>query len=283
MSLKRLQVGRRYPSSTSASALTGLGEQGLSLLKLLHSNPREQEGRICFALSLSHLLLLGVWSAALKGTFSDFIPWFCVTLGFLCFSSPCSAPYSITLFYEIHRASIGILYLDLWCDFSFLPSISIRFPRKTRSPGMEMAKKRKRGKKIKYWTFIGGRVCVLQRSSAIHFENILLVERITVVVVATGGVGGLLTSKRPLSLQAIFNWTLIRHLPGSSSFWSWRRSWQQRACLKARGRLVRVLTLRFNPSVDGERERYSLPLFLTCRATIYHCWLWLLKGLPRYP
>lgn len=35
-----------------------------------------------------------------------------------------------------------------------------------------------------------GPECVLQRSSAIHFENILLIERITVVVVARGGVGG---------------------------------------------------------------------------------------------
>lgn len=32
-------------------------------------------------------------------------------------------------------------------------------------------------------------MCVLQRSSVIHFENILLIERITVVVVASGGVG----------------------------------------------------------------------------------------------
>lgn len=134
----------------------------------------------------------------------------------------------------------------------------------------------KKGKKIKYWTFIGGRVCVLQRSSAIHFENILLTERITVVVVARGGVvwGWLLTSERPLSLQAIVNWTLVRHLPGSSSFWSWRRSWQQRACLKARGRLVHACVLCFNPSVDGETERYSPALFLTCKAAIYHCSYW---------
>lgn len=167
--------------------------------------------------------------------------------------------------------------MDLWCDFSFLPSTVFHW--KPQAQAWKWQKKK--GKKIKYWTFIGGRVCVLQRSSAIHFENILLIERITVVVVAMGGVGGLLTSKRPLSLQAIFNWTLIRHLPGSSSFWSWRRSWQQRACLKARGRLVRVLALRFDPSVDGEKERYSPALFLTCKATIYHCWL--LTGLPRYP
>lgn len=122
-----------------------------------------------------------------------------------------------------------------------------------------------------------GPECVLQRSSAIHFENILLIERITVVVVARGGVGGgggVFTSKRPLSLQAIFNWTLIRHLPGSSSFWSWRRSWQKRACLKARGRLVHALVLCFNPSVDGEKERYSPVLFLTCKATIRRYSYW---------
>lgn len=103
-------------------------------------------------------------------------------------------------------------------------------------------------------------VCVLQRSSAIHFENILPIERITVVVVvARGGVWGLLTSKRPLSLQAIFNWTLNRHLSGSSSFWSWRRSWQQRACSKARGRLVHALVLCFNPSIDRNILPFSVP------------------------
>lgn len=115
---------------------------------------------------------------------------------------------------------------------------------------------RKKGKKIKYWTFIGGRVCVLQRSSTIHFENILLIERIMAVIVARGGLEGLLMSKRPQSLQAIFNWTLIRHLPGSSSFWSWRRSWQQRTCLKARGRLV----LCFNTCQLMGRQRDTLLL-----------------------
>lgn len=52
-------------------------------------------------------------------------------------------------------------------------------------------------------------MCVLQRSSAIHFENILLIDSITLLVVAGGWVGGLLTAKWLLSLQAIFNWTLI--------------------------------------------------------------------------
>lgn len=147
---------------------------------------------------------------------------FCHPLIHFCFIShvlysPHSAPY-IPSRYEIHCRSIGILFMDLWCDFS---SISMRFSQKTQSPGVEIAVKKKRKiKKIKYWTFIGGRVCVLQGSSVIHFENILLVERITVVVVARRGVWGLLTSVRPLSLQAIFNWSLILHLPGSSSFWS---------------------------------------------------------------
>lgn len=59
---------------------------------------------------------------------------------------------------------------------------------------------------------------VLQKSSTIHFENILLIARITVVIVARGGLEGFHMSKRLQSPQAIFNWTLIRHLPGSSSF-----------------------------------------------------------------
>lgn len=61
-------------------------------------------------------------------------------------------------------------------------------------------------------------MCVLQRSSVIHFENILLIERITVVIEARGGLEGILMSKQLQYLQAIFNWTLIQHLPGSSSF-----------------------------------------------------------------
>lgn len=94
----------------------------------------------------------------------------------------------------------------------------------------------KRGRKIKYWRSIG-KECVLKRSSAVHFEYILLIERITVAVVARLGVGGIQTSKQLLSLQAMFNWTLIQHLPGLSSFWSWR-SWQWHICLKSHGRLV---------------------------------------------
>ena len=58
---------------------------------------------------------------------------------------------------------------------------------------MEIAEKKERKSNIEH--SLGARVCVLQRSSAIHFENILLIERITAVVVARGGVCG--GSSRP--------------------------------------------------------------------------------------
>lgn len=81
---------------------------------------------------------------------------------------------------------------------------------------MEMTvKKKRKERKSNIEHPLGARVCVLQRPSGIPFENILLIDSITVLVVVRGGVGGLLTSKRPLSLQAIFNWIHIRYLPSS--------------------------------------------------------------------
>lgn len=109
---------------------------------------------------------------------------------------------------------------------------------------------RKKGKKIKYWTLVGSWVHSLQRSSAIHFEHIQIIERIMVVIVARGGLEGILMSKRPQSLQTIYNWTPILHLPGSSSFWSWRSS---QHCTRLKGRLV----FCFNTCQLIGRERYS--------------------------
>lgn len=85
-----------------------------------------------------------------------------------------------------------------------------------------------------------------------------------------GGGGLPLTSKRLLSLQAIFNWTLIRYLPGPSSFWSRRGPWQLYACLKASGRHVHALVLYLNPSADTDT---GLQIY-TCKAAIRYCFSW---------
>lgn len=178
-----------------------------------------EKGRICFALILPHFLLLDGSKCSLESAaeWLHAVIWChpCISLISLHFPlRGTSIRYRLRR--EVHHKSIGILRVDLLCDFS--PPFPWGFSLNTLSPGMEMAGKK--GEKIKYWTFIGGRMCVLQRSSAIHFENILLIDWIAVVNVARGGLEGLLVSARLQSLQAIFNWTLILHLPGFSSFWS---------------------------------------------------------------
>lgn len=120
-----------------------------------------------------------------------------------------------------------------------------------------MAFKQEKEKKSNIEHFIGGRVCVLESSSAIHFENILLVESWWLWW------RGLLTSTRPRPLQAIFNWTLVPHLPRSASFWSRRTSWQQRACLKAGGggQACEGTSASLRPiTLQGERKPLALSI-----------------------
>lgn len=178
------------------------------------------------------------------------MPQFRVTLGFLSSVSLLpSAPHLIPL-PSSKRFTIHPLVFYSWICCAISPLYFHKVFTEISKPRHGNGRKKERKSNIEH------SLCVLQRSSTIHFENILLIERIMVVIVARGGLEGLLVSKRPQSLQAIFNWTLIRHLPGSSSFWSWRRSWQQRACLKARGRLV----LYFNTCQLMGRQRDTLLL-----------------------
>lgn len=176
------------------------------------------------------------------------MPQFCVTLGFLSYVSLLSfAPHLIPS-PSFKRFTIHTLVFCSW----ICCAVSALHPHKvfTEIYTPRHGNGRKKGKKIKYWTLVGSWVHSLQRSSAIHFEHIQIIERIMVVIVARGGLEGILMSKRPQSLQTIFNWTLILHLPGSSSFWSWRSS---QHCTRLKGRLV----FCFNTCQLIGRERYS--------------------------
>lgn len=133
----------------------------------------------------------------------------------------------------------------------------------------------KERKKIKFWTFTWGRVCVLWapllftlRIFSSYKESLWWWWNARKVVGEIRGVP--LTSKRQLSLQAIFNWTLIRYLPGPSSFWSRRGPWQLYACLKASGRHVRALVLYVNPSAVTDT---GLRIY-TSKASINYCFFW---------
>lgn len=99
VTLKRLQVGRRYPSSTS-SALTVLGESSVRHF-FLNSRTQTQENRWAWSASLWSFYICFSYiaqSAVFKVTCSDSMPQFRATLGFLSYVSLLpSAPHLIPL------------------------------------------------------------------------------------------------------------------------------------------------------------------------------------------
>lgn len=136
-----------------------------ALLKLLHSNPREQEDRICFASSLSHLLLLGSTKCSLqKGhlviSYHDFVSWPLISLKCLVsFPRPRHLiPSPSHMRFTVHPLGFCTWICCVVSPFS-LP-YPCGFLLKTPSPSMEMAvKKKKKWRKSNIEHSLGA-VCV---------------------------------------------------------------------------------------------------------------------------